>query len=191
MLIGITGQIGSGKSTASEILKDFGAAIIDADKIGKQVVDSNPVLLKKLATKFGQDILKPNGHLNRKKLAQKAFLNSQAKNKLDLLVHPYLLKEIRKQIISYSKSHQLIVIDAALLLEWNLDKEVDMTIVVHASKETRFKRLKARGISNVDALARQSVQLPFSEFRKRADRIILNSKSKADLKRKLKNIFTK
>lgn len=191
MLIGITGQIGAGKSTAAKILKNMGMAVVDADKIGKQVVDKNPALLKKLVKEFGSEILTKSGKLNRKKLAELAFENEKSKKRLNAIVHPYLLKKLTSQIKQKSKKSEYVVIDAALLLDWRLDKKMDITIVIHASLKDRLKRLNDRGISQKDALSRQKAQLPFSEYQKRADIFILNNQTECELKNKLKNIFTK
>lgn len=185
MIIGLTGQIGSGKSTAALILKSLGAIIIDADKIGHQVVEQSKRLQKKLQKEFGKDIINISGQVNRKILAERAFASNSAKKKLNALIHPYLLKELQNQINKKHKKSKIVVIDAALLLDWNYDKKVDFVMVIHTSLEKRIKRLEKRGISRSDAIARQRAQLPFSEYQKRADRIILNSSTPGTLKQKL------
>lgn len=185
MFIGITGLIGSGKSSAAAVFKSLGAMVIDADKIGKEVVESSPPLLKKLAKKFGADILDRSGQLNRGKLAGRVFSDDNSKQELDRLVHPYLLKHLRAQMKSGAASHEVVVVDAALLLDWNLDDEMDYVLCIHAGLQTRLRRLKLRGISKPDALARQRQQLSFHVYRARSDRIILNNGTKDDLKRKL------
>ncbi len=185
MVIGVTGQIGSGKSTAAAILASLGAVVVDADRIGREVVDRNPGLRHRLAEAFGYDILTPKGNLRRKRLAAKAFANTRAKRRLNDLVHPYLIDELRRRVNRWEARGRVVVIDAALLLDWKLDYEVDYTLVVHASQDTRLKRLADRGMSRADALARQQAQLPFSEYRRRADRIILNRGTVDDLRLKL------
>lgn len=185
MIIGLTGKIGSGKTTAAMILKSFGAIIIDADKIGHNVVDNSKELQKKLQKEFGKDILSKTGKVNRKMIANRAFQNEISKKKLNSLVHPYLLKELQKQIIKYHKKDNVVVIDAALLLDWNYDKKVDYVLVIHSSIEKRIRRLKKRGISRFDAIARNKSQLPFREYQRRADKVILNSSTIENLKKKL------
>jgi len=187
MLIGVTGQIGAGKSTAAKILASLGGAVVDADLIGKQVVESNPQLLAALAKKFGADVLTPRGNLRRKLVAQRAFASEQGRAALNRIVHPYLLKELWKEVRARSKTHKFIVIDAALLLFWGLDHKTDLTLVIHAGRETRFARLAARGIDRSDAAARQRNQLPYAEFRSRADRLILNNGTVENLRQKLEN----
>ncbi|RKX27818.1 MAG: dephospho-CoA kinase [Candidatus Zixiibacteriota bacterium] len=189
MLIGVTGQIGSGKSTAAEILKSFGAVVVDADLIGRQVVDGTLSLRRKLAHEFGEDIIDSSGILNRKKLADRAFRDEQSKRVLDVLVHPYLLEELDKQVRFLKKKYDVVVIDAALLLDWELDLKVDFVLVIHASQNDRIRRLEARGISRSDAKARQKAQLPFRVYQSRADRVVLNNKNIASLKVKLSHLW--
>ena len=185
MLIGITGQIGAGKTTAANILKAMGAVVIDADKIGRKVVETNPKLIQKLAGAFGPQILTPAGNLRRKKTAEIAFSSSKNRNLLNSLVHPFLLRELKKQIKRSLSKKQVVVIDAALLLDWKLDNLVDVTLVIGCSQEKRLARLMKRGLSKSDVLARMKSQLPFRDYQKGADRIILNSSTKAAFKRKV------
>ena len=185
MLIGITGQIGAGKTTAADILKTMGAVVIDADKIGRKVVETNPKLIQKLAGAFGPQILTPAGNLRRKKTAEIAFSSNKNRNLLNSLVHPFLLRELKKQIKRSLSKKQVVVIDAALLLDWKLDNLVDVTLVIGCSQEKRLARLIKRGLSKSDALARMKSQLPFRDYQKGADRIILNSSTKAAFKRKV------
>lgn len=188
MVIGLTGQIGSGKSTAARILASFGARVIDADLIGREVVEQSAELRRRLARAFGKDIVDSRGRLNRKKLAVRAFATGASRDKLNKIVHPHLLRRLRSRIREEQKRGQ-VVIDAALLLYWGMDREVDVTLVIHAGLETRLKRLQARGIQPGDAKARQRAQLPYAEFRDRADRVILNNGTPSDLKRKLRRFW--
>ncbi|MCH8026896.1 MAG: dephospho-CoA kinase [candidate division Zixibacteria bacterium] len=185
MLIGITGQIGAGKTTAANILKAMGAVVIDADKIGRKVVETNPKLIQKLARAFGPQILTPMGNLRRKKTAELAFSSEKNRKLLNSLVHPYLLRELKKQIERNLDKNKVIVIDAALLLDWKLDNIVDQTLVIGCSKEKRMTRLLKKGLSKSDALARMKSQLPFRDYQKRSDKVILNSSTAAAFKRKV------
>ncbi len=186
MLIGITGQIGAGKTTAADILKAMGAVVIDADKIGRKVVETNPELIQKLARAFGPQILTPAGNLRRKKTAEIAFSSNKNRKLLNSLVHPFLLNELRKQIKRNLAKKKVIVIDAALLLDWKLNNVVDVTLVIGCSQVKRLARLLKRGLSKSDALARMKSQLPFRDYQRRADRVILNSSTEAAFKRKVR-----
>jgi dephospho-CoA kinase len=189
MLIGLTGLIGSGKSTAAAIFKSMGAGIVDADRIGKDVINSNPPLLKKLQKTFGDQIVRVDGHLNRRRLASAAFVDESSRSRLNRLVHPYLLRELWRQVGEKSKKHEIVVIDAALLLEWKLEKKCDLTIAIHAPREIRLKRLAGRGLNRNNALARERRQLPLSEFRRRCDVVIMNNGSRAKLKKSLLRVL--
>lgn len=191
MFIGVTGQIGSGKTTAAKILASFGAAVIDADRLGREVVDGSAPLRKKLAGQFGGEILTASGRLSRRKLARLAFANEAAKQRLNRLVHPYLLRELRRQMKELAKRHEVVVIDAALLLDWELDRRMDLVLVIQASMKARLKRLTERGMTRDDILARQKAQLPFSEYRKRADCVVLNNGSVDKLRAKLQRLYEK
>ncbi len=191
MFIGITGQIGAGKTTAARILASFGAVVIDADAIGKEVVERSEALQRKLVRAFGKQILSRSGKINRKKLAMVAFADAHAKERLNRLVHPPLLRELKKRMRELAKSHEVVVIDAALLLDWNLDASMDIVLVIHASRRERLRRLMARGIERSDAEARQRAQLPFREYQKRADVVILNNSTEDKLRAKLARSWKK
>ncbi len=171
------------------MLAEFGAHVVDADLIGKRVVDQSPALRKRLAKAFGADILKPDGTLNRKKLAARAFVDEQTKRTLNDLVHPHLLKELRGQVKQATKTYAVVVIDAALLLYWGLEKEVDSVLVIHTSRERRYARMAERGISRTDAAAREKAQLPFAEFRSKADFLLLNNQNIERLLTKLARVW--
>lgn len=189
MIIGLTGQIGSGKSSAARILARLGAVVISADQIGRDVVDRSDVLRRKLLRAFGPSIVDSHGKIRRKRLAELAFVDRTSRDKLNSLVHPYLLAELRKQMRRAGRGENVVVIDAALLLYWNMDREVDSVVVIHASRKTRLARLRARGIDRKDALARERALLPYAEYRRRANHIILNNGTRADLSRKVRSLL--
>lgn len=191
MLIGITGQIGSGKTEAAKIFAQNGAFVISADKIGRKVVEDNPAVLRKLVRAFGKEILTPSGKLRRKYLARLAFVDDDHKRKLNNIVHPFLLKELRRQSREALKKHRIVVIDAALLLDWDWDKVVNLTIVVHSTNKTRVARLTAKGYTPEEAKMRLRSQLKFADFKARADLIIYNNKSLNSLCLRVKKILEK
>jgi len=190
-LLGITGQIGSGKSTAARILKSYGGIVVDADVIGRQVVDGSPQLLAMLAKQFGSDILSRSGKLDRRKVAARAFVDDKSRNALNRIVHPYLLKELCRQVEEARQSNAFVIVDAALLFDWDFDCKLDLSLVIHTSYETRLARMEAKGFDPADVQARMKMQLPFAVFRSRADHLILNNGSLRDLERKLSKFFKK
>jgi dephospho-CoA kinase len=192
MIIGITGQIGSGKSTATEILGNNGWHIVDADLISRQIVKNNKKLLHSLKITFGNEILSTKGNLVRKKLAEKAFASKSSQLKLNKLIHPYILIEIKSQIQKFKKEKKNIVLDAPLLLDKiKYRRIVDVVIMIHASEDLRIKRLKKRGFSKEEILIRQKMQISYSDYRRRSDYMVLNNGSSDALKRKLLKVINK
>ena len=191
MKIGLTGQIGAGKSTVAAVFKAKGAAVIDADAIGREVVSENRMLRRQLVKAFGEEILGASGEIDRSKLAQLAFTEPQSTKKLNRLVHPYLLKELRRQIIHNSKHHSIVVVDAALLHLWRMERQMDLTIVVSAPLETRLRRMRNRKIERSDARKRDRAQLSLAVMKKHSDLVIRNSGSRSDLKAKALKVWHK
>lgn len=190
MLIGITGLIGSGKSEAARIFKKLGAFVISADKIGRDVVENDKSLLKKLVTTFGPDILSKHGRLKRRGLGELAFSSEKNKKALNAIVHPALLRELSRQVKAARKSNDMVVIDAALLINWGWDKKVDLTILVHATYRNRLFRMVQNGYSESEARMRTKSQLHYSELAKRADIILHNNSGLKTLEKKIKNIVS-
>jgi dephospho-CoA kinase len=189
MLIGITGQIGTGKSEVAEILKKYGAFVISADKIGFDVVEGNPAIIKRLIRVFGDDIVTKSGRLRRKKLARLAFSSETNKRKLNQIVHPALLKSLGQQVRSALKKYNLVVVDAALLVDWAWHKKVDLTILVHAGKNIKFARLLKKGFTREEAIMRLRSQLKYSCLREHSDMVIFNNKTKKHLEKRVQIIL--
>ncbi|MCP4705233.1 MAG: dephospho-CoA kinase [candidate division Zixibacteria bacterium] len=189
MLIGLTGLIGSGKSEVARIFEKNGAFVISADKIGKDVVESNKTIFKKLAQIFGKEIISNSGSLNRKKLGQIAFSSEINKEKLNKIVHPALLKELSAQVTKAKKNYGLIIIDAALLIYWGWDKKVDKTILVDTILRKRIQRLKEKGYTEDEVKARSKSQLKLSQLASRSDYILTNNSTQKALEKKVENII--
>ncbi len=185
MLIGITGRIGSGKSEAARILKGLGAFIISADKVGRDVVETNPALLKKLVKFFGWQIITSRGKLKRRHLGRLAFSSPENRVKLNKLVHPYLLKELQKQTREAVKRHDVVIIDAALLIDWGWQERVDLTLLIHCGKQTQLSRLIQKGLTREEAAQRLKSQLSYRELRRFSDIVIFNNRDRDYLQNRL------
>ena len=151
MIIGITGSSGAGKSTICEILQEkYNAKIITADKIAKELSQKGTKYLQKIVEQFGQEILLENGELNRKKLANIIYYNSQKREELNNCTLKYICEEIKKQIDEYINNYKgsnesetkklIIAIDAPLLFESNLDKICDAVVGVIAKEHNKIER---------------------------------------------------
>lgn len=191
MLIGITGQIGTGKTEVAAIFKKYGAYIISADRIGRQVVEKDLSVLKKLINVFGREILSRDGKLNRRKLGEIVFADGRQKKKLNKIVHPMLLRELACQAAEAQKKERLVVIDAALLIDWGWDKKVDFTLLVHSRDDIKIDRLVEKGYSRKEARMRIKSQLSFSELKRHADYVIFNNGSIDFLRTKVEKIVGK
>ena len=188
MIVGLTGQIGAGKSTVAQILSRLGAVVVDADMIGRQVLDKDISVQQKLIRSFGPQIME-DGRLDRRGIAAAAFANETNRRKLNAIVHPKLLKELHRQTRRGVKAGKIVVIDAALLLEWKLDRSVDYVIVLRAPKSARLARMTARGFAAPDIRRRMRLQKSWVAYRRAADFVITNAGTKADLRRSVAAIW--
>ncbi|MCK4358392.1 MAG: dephospho-CoA kinase [Candidatus Cloacimonetes bacterium] len=154
-IIGITGSIASGKTTAANFFHKRGILIIDTDKIGHQILEY-PDIKKTIFHKFEKTIFSKN-RINRQLLGKIVFENPKKLETLNKIIHPILVKEIKQKI--ELSSENTIVIDAALLLDWNLDKICDYVVLITAKKETQISRLMTyQKLTKKDAISRINSQ---------------------------------
>jgi dephospho-CoA kinase len=191
MIIGIVGQIGSGKSEVAKIFEKYGGHLISADKIGKEVIEKNPVILRRLVNAFGREILTNGGRLKRRRLGKLAFASGENKIKLNKIIHPYLLRELSRQVKAAIKESELVIIDAALLIDWGWNEKVDFTILVRCSHKTTESRLLKKGYSHNEIRNRRDSQLSNSLMKRYADFIVSNNDSIDYLEVKVKKIIKK
>ena len=194
ILIGITGGIASGKTEVAKVFQKLGTKILSGDEIGKDVVEKNPQLLKKLIKTFREEIIDSRKKLNRKKLGKIAFSSPSSTKKLNQIVHPFLLKDLKEKIKSLKKKRykKPVVIDAALIVEWGLQKELDYLIFVDCSKQKRTRRLiEQKGYTKKEAEGRIKAQLPESKKRKQADFIVKNEGELKELSTKVEALCRK
>lgn len=194
LLIGVTGGIACGKTEVCKVFQKKGAIILSGDEIGKEVVEKNKKVLKELVKTFGKEILNKNESLNRRKLGKLAFASKESKDKLNRIIHPYLLRELTKRIENLEKKNYegVVAIDAALIVEWGLQKELDYLIFVESKREDKIKRLqKEKGYSRKEALNRIKSQLPEITKKRLADFVIINDKGLSQLRKKAEKIWNR
>ncbi len=188
-LIGITGGIGSGKSTVSNFLIKSGFDVIDADQISRDIIadDSKTEILNELIENFGIKIAK-NGILDRKKLAQIAFSNITEKKKLDDIMLPKIISNVEAKINEFKKcGKKILFLDAPLLFESGLDKLCSENWLIYADEKTRILRVMKRdGVSETDVLMRMQFQMPDSKKKELADFVIENLGNEKELERQIK-----
>lgn len=191
MTIGVTGGIGSGKSTVCDLFREWGGDYADADRVGHSVLEDLSVQAA-LVTAFGENIRNPDGTLNRRKLGKRAFVNNDSQKRLTNIVWPEVGKRLR--IIaaeSRSKGSAILVIEASLLLEkGDPDRLYDAVVVVTAGEDVRVERASARlGISEEEVRDRMRHQMPEEEKIKRADHVIVNDGNLPVLERQVRSLW--
>ena len=176
-VVGLTGGIGSGKSTVSGILAKLGAKIIDADLVSREIMEKGKEAYNEIVDCFGKEILDKEGNIDRKKLGSIVFSDKEKLKRLNEITHPKIIDKIKKMIEEEKDKNKVIVIDAALLIETGLYKLVDEVWLVVVDIDTQIKRVMERdGFSCEEALKRIKSQMPLEEKIKYADFIINNSK---------------
>jgi len=187
LLVGIGGNTGSGKTTVANELKRYGAKIIDADKLGWSMHRRNTPVYDKLVKAFGKDILSQSGQIDRKLLGDKAFASKAGVKKLNDIVHPPLIERTRQELVRHRKG--LVVLDAALLFTVHLDKEMDVTILVTAPERLKVRRLADEDLEPQEARRRLKLQDLDSKVWRRADFVLENKGSLAELRRKSRALW--
>jgi len=175
LVIGLTGNFGTGKTTVSKMLAKLGAAIIDADKLGHELLQPGTETHGEILAAFGKSILNPNWEIDRKKLGKLVFADTAALNKLNQIIHPRICEIVKQKIEEYRKADiQIVVLEAALLIEADgLKHLVDQVWVTIAPEATIVRRLKrGRGLKEEQVLARLQAQMPSKEKVKQADVVI-------------------
>jgi len=194
-VIGLTGGSGSGKTTVAVLLSQLtSVCIIDADKIGHEILKKGKPAYDAVLERFGEAILKADGEIDRKKLGQIVFANQSLLEILNKITHPLIIQEIIErihQIKSSDKACKYIIVDAALLIESGLHKAVDEIWLVYAPEEIRLKRIAQRdGMTTEEARRRIASQMPWEEMKKYGDVIIDNGHNEAYTMKQLNHIIS-
>jgi dephospho-CoA kinase len=190
--IGLTGGIGSGKSTVSQLLAALGAFVIDADKVGHEIYLPGQEAWQQVTAAFGRDILAADQTIDRKKLGAIVFSSDEARKKLNAIVHPLMFKDIGRRITEKRTEGftKPIVVEAAILIEANWLPLVDEVWVVVTGKGVVVERVAAqRGLSAQDTEARIASQLADAERLKHAHVVIANDGSREDLQKRVSEVW--
>ena len=187
-MVGLTGGIGSGKSTVAALLAERGAIVVDADAIAREVVEPGMPALTKLADRFGDDVIREDGTLDRAILAERAFVNDESKKDLEAITHPAIGEEFLRRVAA-SPPDAVVVHDVPLLVESTRGYQYDAVIVVEAPLEVRLDRLEARGVPRDDARRRIALQASDEERRKVATRAVDNRGDVEALARQVDDIW--
>lgn len=187
-VLGLTGSFGSGKTTVAGMFRRAGARLIDADAIARQVVEPGSPALKELVDLLGQQILKPDGQLDRAALARQIFADAALREQVNAIIHPRV-REIELQQLAQWRHEPLVVLCVPLLLENHMERLVDRVVVVAADERRRAERLGQRdGLTDEQIAARLRAQMPQEDKIARADFVINNSGSIEETKRQVEGI---
>jgi len=194
MVIGLTGGIGTGKSTVSQILREKKFPVIDLDTISHEVIKI-PKVIEKIVENFGKEVLENSGNfenennavrISREKLGKIIFENKEKRLLLNSIMHPEILHTMREQISKYKKNNKIIFVEIQLLFEVQWEKEFDYILLISAKKSTQIRRILERDKrSENDALNIINSQLPLDEKKKRSDFVIENDGNIEELKEKI------
>lgn len=177
-IVGLTGNIASGKSVVASMFQELGASIIDADQIARLVVEPGQPAWKEIVERFGEEVLNPDGTINRSRLGEIVFRDGEKREELNRITHPRIIERIKKIIEKHRKDGaEIVIVEAALIVErGGMKPIIDDLIVVTADEETQMRRLTQMvGLSREEALLRIKSQMPISEKVKHATYVIDNS----------------
>ncbi len=193
LIIGLTGSIASGKSMISDKFRELGIPVIDADKLARAVVEPGEKAYTVIVEKFGQEILQPDGTLDRKKLGAVVFADEAKRKILNNIVHPAIRERMIKQRDGYvDAGEHCVVLDIPLLFESGLAHFAEKILVVYVDESVQLERLMERDGSAVEeASQRISTQIPVKEKAAMADAVIDNNGTKEEAREQLEHILKK
>ncbi len=190
MVIGITGEIGAGKTTLAKIFESWGAQLISGDEIGWELLEPDEPTHRLLLKKYGRDILSSKGRIDRRKLGRVVFSSPEKTREFDDVIHPELLRRLKERMAIAKKRSSLVIVDAALIVEWGIVDEFNKLIVVIADVEERTERSKrSRKLSDQELRDRFRSQLPRGEKTKYADWVIENNGNLRELREEAERIW--
>jgi dephospho-CoA kinase len=190
-VIGLTGAMGAGKSTVAQVFARHGATVIDADAIGHAILARGGPCYADLVAEFGADIAGADGEIVRRVLAERAFESSEATARLNAIVHPPLVAELRRRVAAADTPGHAVIVDAALLLEWGSPVRLTRLVVVTAPEEEREERVAQRlGVPREEIRRRAQAQMGEREKVLRADIVIVNNADAGALEERAERAWT-
>jgi dephospho-CoA kinase len=192
ILIGLTGSVATGKSTVAKMFKKCGAIVIDADELAREVVQPGKPAWREIVRTFGRRILNLDRTIDRHALGAIVFHDKKKLRHLERIIHPRVAREQIRLTKQAAKNDPkaVVIYDVPLLFEAGIDKRVDKTVVVAATRKTQIMRLKNRnGLTRAEALRRIRSQMPLAMKRLRADYILDGTKNRESLSRDISRLF--
>lgn len=192
VLVGLTGGMGSGKTTVANLLRKLGAHVVDADILARMLVEPGKEAWQEIVNLFGTSVLNADETLDRRKIADIVFMEPGKKKALETILHPRVMEEEQKnyQEIAGKDPQAIVVVDAALLIESGNYRQMDKVVVVECDEKTQIERVAARGkFSRDDIQRRLSQQMPLPEKLKYADFVVHNNSGLPELEEEVKHLF--
>lgn len=198
MIIGLTGGIGTGKSTVAQIFREKGIPVVDTDIISREVINY-PEVINRLVEEFGKEILEEEAErqkknkerkISRNKLGQIVFKDEKKVSILNSIMHPLILKKMKEETESLKKDNKIVVVDVPLLFEISLEKEFDIVLLVYANRKTQIKRIiKRDNRTEKEAVNIINSQIDIEKKKEKSDYIISNNRNLKRLRRKVEKFL--
>jgi dephospho-CoA kinase len=189
LLVGVTGGIGSGKSTVARMLAERGAIVFDADDFARDALRPGTETYEEVVRAFGRKILHADGEIDRSRLAGIVFAEPALREKLERIVHPYVRRRLTEAVEPHSDSDSVVVYDAPLILETGRRSDFDVIVVVTAPEEAQIARLEALGMGEEQARARMASQMPSEDKARQADFVLDNGGTVAELEAQVDRLW--
>ncbi len=192
LLVGLTGNIASGKSTVARLLSERGATVIDADVLSRRVVEQGTPAYREIVRRWGEDVISTDGVLDRAALRRRVFRDESQLDELNRIIHPEVMR-LRDRLVAEARQRgdRIVVCDIPLLFEKHLADEFDRIILVDAPRPLRLERLvRERGLSETEAMDMIAAQMPAELKRARADVVVDNTSTIRALEERVAEIWS-
>jgi len=190
LLVGLTGGIGSGKSTVAGMLSERGAVVLDSDVLAREAVEPGTSGFDAVVARFGDGVLGSDGTLDRHALASIVFADDAARADLEAIVHPAVRRAIAEAVAAHAHTDDVVVVDSPLLIETGAHEGFPLVVVVTASADARVARLVERGMDEADVGARMAAQMPLEEKVALADLVVENDGTPAELEERVDRLWS-
>lgn len=189
ILVGLTGGIGSGKTTVARLLAERGAVVVDADDLARGAVDPGTRGYERVRETFGEEILAPDGSVDREALASVVFSDAEKRKLLESIIHPEVFAQLQEVVAAHTETDAVVVFDAALLVETGFDHACDLVVVVSAPVEAQVERLRDRGMEPEEARRRIAAQTAPEVRDAHADILLPNAGDLDELARRVEGLW--
>jgi dephospho-CoA kinase len=191
LLVGLTGGIGSGKSTVASMLERRGAVVVDADSLARQALARGTPGYARVVEEFGPEVVDQNAEIDRERLAQTVFADPEARRRLEAIVHPEVARRFTDSVAPHRDTDRVVVYVVPLLVERSMQGAFDVVVAISASPDTRQARLSAdRGMGQEDVRRRMAAQLPDQERQRAAHVVIDNEGTLQELEQHVQDLWS-